>query len=405
MTWIKIRNRYLANDPVVGATVLIDPPPTNGAGAAAATGTTGRWGTVNINTAGLSNGQHVLRVTPANTTTDPVGPATANAAVPPDRIFRSIDINITVLQGNINNVAVSADQQDYGSAMLGNANTGRVVIDLQPIWMRSPNNGSRSNAAVDTIIIHHTGSQTTSSALNTFLAGNTSAHYVIDHGGRIIKMVRDVQRAHHAGRAHWRGNTNINSRSIGIEIVHRAQDGDYPDAQYTALILLLWRIRVTYPMIPTRNIIGHSDVGTYNNGSLGRKSGDPGSRFNWQRIEAVNYGMALSAAANVPANIYGGYFVTDPTGVFQPNDSDAQNTYGGSVQTGVTGNPITEVQQNLAAIGYASGTANGIYGTHTMRAVQLFQEHFFAGGRGGQPSGNVDLATAIMIKRALAGNP
>jgi N-acetylmuramoyl-L-alanine amidase len=149
--------------------------------------------------------------------------------------------------------------------------------------MRSPNNGSRGSIQITMIIVHHTGGPTIGPAINTFLstAEQTSAHYVINTDGQIIKMVQDSRRASQAGESHWAGVSGINSVSIGIEIVHAT--GVYPQAQYTALLDLIARLRRTFPTIVAWNIIGHSDIAT-TNGVLGRKSSDPGLQFEWRRL-------------------------------------------------------------------------------------------------------------------------
>ncbi|MGD9222547.1 MAG: N-acetylmuramoyl-L-alanine amidase [Desulfobacteraceae bacterium] len=398
MARILVRNRYLNNDRVAGAAVAIDPPAT---GPALISGVTNRWGNVNLNTADLTNGQHILRVTPAHTTAAAVGPATASIAVPPDRIFRSIDVSIHTTAGNVDGVSVLAPQQNNGTASL--SGNPRVIVELQPVWMRSPNHRGRGSTTISMIIIHHTGTANTRIALNTFLHGGTSAHYIIDRSGRIIKMVQDVNRAHHAGVSRWRGSSAINSASIGIEMVHRAADGNFTAAQYTALLGLVTRLKTTYTNIETRNIIGHSDVGTNRRGRLGRKATDPGEFFDWQRLEAQSDGLIPTGAAPVVTTLYGGLFNLVPAASFRRNDRDDTNRFGGVVRPAVTGNPVQEIQEDLSTIGYSLGTPDGDFGEMTHWAVRMFQEHFFAGGRGAAANGRVDLTTATMIKRVRNG--
>ena len=55
----------------------------------------------------------------------------------------------------------------------------------------------------------------------------------------VYQLVAEDLRAWHAGRSFWRGETDINSCSIGIEIVNPGHDGGYPDfpeAQIDAVI-------------------------------------------------------------------------------------------------------------------------------------------------------------------------
>lgn len=219
---------------------------------------------------------------------------------------------------------------------------------------------------------------------------------MIDVDGQIVKWVQDSLAAWHAGESKWKGQGKNNSRSIGIEIVHTS--GQYPEAQYLALLELLGRITTSFPSIDKRNIIGHSDVGTNHDGVLGRKSGDPGLTFNWARLEARQLGM-VKAAGPPSLNIYGGFFQIASSGFFRQGDNDKHHHFGGATHASVTGTPIHELQQDLADIGYSVGRPDGDFGAKTSRAVMIFQEHFFAGGRGTKnPDGRVDFDTAALIK-------
>jgi len=102
-----------------------------------------------------------------------------------------------------------------------------------------------------------------------------SAHYLIGGDGTCWQMVAEEQRAWHAGAGQWRGQTDINSRSIGIELDNR---GDHPfaEAQMATLELLLSDI-MTRRSISPEDVIGHSDM------APGRKI-DPGAKFDWKRF-------------------------------------------------------------------------------------------------------------------------
>lgn len=400
MTRILVQNRYLANEGVTGATVAIDPPEA-GAGPPVISGVTNHRGLVSLNTTGLTNGRHLLRVTPAHTTADAVGPNSATMPNPPARIYRSIDIQIELRGGAVSGVNVLPQQRINGNARTGG--TPRIIVELQPVWMGSPNHRARDGARITTVIIHHTATANTQIALNTFLHAGTSAHYVIDREGQIVKMVQDGRRAAHAGKARWRGSRQINSSSIGIELVHRAQDNNYSQAHYTALLGLLDALRTAHPTIQTRNIIGHSDVGTNDRGRLGRKSSDPGEFFNWQELENQGIGMVPGAAADVATPIYGGLFDQAPNASFRRNDNDRRQRFSGAHRPDIEGTPVFDIQSDLSAIGYSVGTPDGDFGEMTHWAVMMFQEHFFAGGRGGNPNGRVDRTTGILIKRVLNG--
>ena len=108
----------------------------------------------------------------------------------------------------------------------------------------SPNHGPRRDgAAIDMLILHYTGMLTGTAALDRLCDPKTevSAHYVIDEDGTVWRLVAEDRRAWHAGRAWWAGETDINSRSIGIELVNPGHEHGYsafPEPQMAALIAL-----------------------------------------------------------------------------------------------------------------------------------------------------------------------
>src|SRR5687768_10386139 len=214
MAAIQVRNR-LRNEGVAGATVRLMrqglPQPV--------TAVTNNNGAATLATSGLSDDTYLLTVTPANTATDPVGPAIAVAATP-ERIFRSLEMRVSLVAGRITAAAVTPGNTSNGTVTVAAGNQP-LGIALQPVWMRSPNDGARGTHGITAIIIHHTGGATIGGAISEFLGGGqTSAHYLIDTDGQIIKMVQDVRRANHAGVARWNGDSNVNQKTIGIEIVN-----------------------------------------------------------------------------------------------------------------------------------------------------------------------------------------
>lgn len=159
----------------------------------------------------------------------------------------------------------------------------------------SPNFNDR-DAAVDMLVLHYTGMKTCAEALGRLCdpAAEVSAHYLIDEDGTVSQLVAEDKRAWHAGVSSWRGHANINSRSVGIEIVNPGHEWGYRDfteAQYEALIPLCLDI-VERHGIPARNVVGHSDV------APARKE-DPGERFDWRRLAAAGIGPWPEAAEPV----------------------------------------------------------------------------------------------------------
>ncbi len=127
------------------------------------------------------------------------------------------------------------------------------------------------------IVLHYTAMVSAEAACRTLCNPDTqvSAHYLIAENGSVMSLVAEEQRAWHAGAGRWGNVTDVNSRSVGIEL---ANDGYSPFAAplMDSLTVLLRGIMARWDIRATR-VIGHSDM------SPGRKI-DPGVRFDWQRL-------------------------------------------------------------------------------------------------------------------------
>lgn len=151
----------------------------------------------------------------------------------------------------------------------------------------SPNFDERK-LPVTMLVLHYTGMPDAQSAIDWMASpeSKVSAHYVVTEEGEVVRMVAEDKRAWHAGRSYWRGFTDINSASIGIEIVNPGHEWgyrDFPEAQIGALIPLVHDI-VTRHGITRGNIVGHSDV------APDRKQ-DPGERFPWGRLARLRLAL------------------------------------------------------------------------------------------------------------------
>ena len=149
------------------------------------------------------------------------------------------------------------------------------MIDLP-----SPNFDARQ-LAVSMVVLHYTGMPTAAAALDRLAdpAAKVSAHYVVAEDGQVVCMVDEADRAWHAGRSWWRGISDVNSASIGIEIVNPGHEFGYvpfPGAQMDAVAALLAGIVGRHPVMPA-NVVGHSDI------APARKD-DPGELFDWPRL-------------------------------------------------------------------------------------------------------------------------
>jgi N-acetylmuramoyl-L-alanine amidase len=163
----------------------------------------------------------------------------------------------------------------------------------------SPNFDSRDGQSVDMLVLHYTGMRTASEALERLCdaQAKVSAHYVVDEDGTVYALVAEENRAWHAGVSSWRSHSNINQRSIGIEIVNPGHEFGYrtfPKAQMESVATLCNEILSRHD-IPKRNVVAHSDVAP-------ERKEDPGELFDWQGLAAQGIGLwPLPASASLSA--------------------------------------------------------------------------------------------------------
>ncbi len=158
---------------------------------------------------------------------------------------------------------------------------------MTPIACPSPNFDSRA-LPVSMVVLHYTGMPDAAGALArlTDPAAKVSAHYVVAEDGQVFALVDEASRAWHAGRSWWRGVTDVNSASVGIEIVNPGHEFGYrpfPEPQMAAVEVLLAGVVGRHGIQPAL-VVGHSDV------APARKD-DPGELFDWPRLARA--GLAL----------------------------------------------------------------------------------------------------------------
>ena len=156
----------------------------------------------------------------------------------------------------------------------------------------SPNSGARLSVdgwiGVRNVVVHYTGMESGDDAVARLCdpAAKVSAHYLVHEDGRILGLVDESARAWHAGVSYWRGVQDLNSVSIGIEVVNPGHEYGYrpfPAAQIDALTALLGDIFGRHTLAP-EDVVGHSDI------APGRKQ-DPGELFPWQNLAAKGFGL------------------------------------------------------------------------------------------------------------------
>ncbi len=216
-----------------------------------------------------------------------------------------------------------------------------MIPAMIPIDHPSPNHDPRPDGrTVDMLVLHYTGMRSGAAALDrlTDPSAKVSAHYLIEEDGRVFRLVPEERRAWHAGEAFWRGSTDINARSIGIELVNPGHEFGYrsfPEAQMAALERLAADIVARHP-IPPGNVVGHSDVAP-------TRKQDPGERFDWARLARAGVGLWPFTDLGTPS--------------------------------GPSEHAMGTVQELLRAFGYGVAVTGGLDGP-TMAAVEAFQRHF-----------------------------
>ncbi len=237
-----------------------------------------------------------------------------------------------------------------------------VTSPLARRFVRSPNFDARAGDAVDILVLHYTGMPDTQEALARLCdpAAKVSSHYLVLEDGEIVQLVAERDRAWHAGVSSWHGRTDINSRSIGIEIGNPGHDGGCPaftDVQIAAVIALCRDIVQRWP-IPPDQVLGHSDIAPL-------RKNDPGERFTWQRLHEAGVGLWVA-----PEPLEGPGSEVDET-------------------------MRAEVLRDLAAYGYAVTPTDS--DTVIRAVVTAFQRHF----RPGRIDGVIDASTAATLRRLL----
>ena len=203
----------------------------------------------------------------------------------------------------------------------------------------SPNFNDRpGDGRVDMLILHYTGMRSAQESLDRLCdtAAKVSAHYQIDEDGTVWRLVAEEKRAWHAGISSWRGRSDINNYSVGIELVNPGHEFGYrpfPEPQMAALTELAGGILSRHP-IPPRQVLGHSDVAPL------RKQ-DPGELFDWPGLARAGIGFWPDFLATK--------IKTLPS--------------------------LVEIQASLRQIGY-SCPKSGALDAETTAAITAFQRHY-----------------------------
>lgn len=233
-------------------------------------------------------------------------------------------------------------------------------------YRHSPNFGERKEGSpLSYIVLHYTGMATGREALARLMdpVCEVSCHYLIWEDGKIQQLVAEDKRAWHAGESAWHTERDMNSASIGIELVHEGHDGPhhYPAEQIAATIALCQDI-CARRAIPTRNILAHSDIAP-------KRKQDPGEFFPWDELHKAGLGWWVEPAPLVE---------------------------GPSYRLGDKDDRVVHLQGYLTLIGYRL-IMTGYFDHTTQAIVTAFQRHF----RPARVDGVADVSTFDTLKKLL----
>jgi N-acetylmuramoyl-L-alanine amidase len=237
--------------------------------------------------------------------------------------------------------------------------------------MPSPNIEPRAKGKTVRILLLHYTDMADAELASAWLCNpqsKVSCHYLIDLDGRITQMVDEERRAWHAGQSVWKGERDINSASIGIEIQNPGHDHGYPDfprAQMQA-VAALGRDIVARHAIPPEHVLAHSDVAP-------RRKKDPGEKFDWKCLYDQGLGHWVP-----PLKLGGGPFL----------------------QQGDRGDAVEALQAMLALYGYGV-EISGNFDQETKTVVTAFQRHF----RPARIDGIADRSTIETLRRLIDALP
>jgi len=198
------------------------------------------------------------------------------------------------------------------------------------------------------IILHYTVSDLPRS-IKTLTQDDVSAHYLLTDTDPpyFYKLVDESRQANHAGYSNWKIYNQLNSASIGIEIVNpgfqETPNGrvyaPFKQSQIDALIVLLKDIVQRHGIRP-ENILGHNDIAP-------QRKQDPGPMFPWKQLADAGL-IPWPEASRVAARLPG----------YQEQLPD-----------------IVWFQNKLAQFGYAV-PRNGVLDQETRNVISVFQTKY-----------------------------
>jgi len=180
----------------------------------------------------------------------------------------------------------------------------------------------------------------------------------------VFRLVPEERCAWHAGVSFWKGRSELNGVSIGIEIVNPGHEFGYPpfpEAQIRAVIALIGEIRGRWT-VDDNQIVGHSDVAP-------ERKTDPGELFPWKRLAEAGHG----------------YWAEIPAAPGEP------------LALGATGPGVFALQAGLTRLGYDCAPS-GEFEPRTAAIVRAFQRRWRPGRVDGVADGETRARLIALLR-------
>jgi N-acetyl-anhydromuramyl-L-alanine amidase AmpD len=94
------------------------------------------------------------------------------------------------------------------------------AINYGLIQMPLPNFRTGWPKPADVAIIHYSAGYSVDGCYNALLSRKLSVHESVERNGKIYQHVSHSNRGIHAGYGQWAGRSNMNSRSLGVEVIN-----------------------------------------------------------------------------------------------------------------------------------------------------------------------------------------
>nr|WP_243458010.1 N-acetylmuramoyl-L-alanine amidase [Serratia proteamaculans] len=255
-----------------------------------------------------------------------------------------------------------------------------TIVDHGGYQLETLHQAQGADQRIRFLVMHYTAEDFHSS-LKTLTDEHVSAHYLLPahpplaQGKPVaFQLVPEALRAWHAGASSWRGRTNLNDTSIGIEIVNRGFNRTllfthwqpYTPQQIALLIPLSQDIIQRYGIQPT-DVVGHSDIAP-------QRKQDPGPLFPWQQLAQAGIGA-------------------------WPDEAQVQKLLAGRDKHAEV--PLAPLMAKLASYGYGIDAQWDV--RQQKNVLAAFQMHFRPSDYRGEPDAESEaIVDALLLKYGAA---